>query len=92
MKSNYQMLVEIKDWKPQEHMIISEDEANFIISHFKIKERSDIELQNLRDFVVLYYSTQVKKTDSVVYMDEMDKMSAITYIIDDEKYHRGMEV
>lgn len=92
MKSNYQMLVEIKDWKPQEHMIISEDKANFIISHFKIKERSDIELQNLRDFVVLYYSTQVKKTDSIVYMDEMDKMSAITYIIDDEKYHRGMEV
>lgn len=92
MKSNYQMLVEIKDWKPQEHMIISEDEANFIISHFKIKERSDIELQNLRDFVVLYYSTQVKKTDSAVRMDEMDKMSAITYIIDDEKYHRGMEV
>lgn len=92
MKSNYQMLLGIKDWKPQTHMIISEDEANFIISHFKIKKRSDIELQNLRDFIVLYYSAHVKNIDGEVYMDEMDKMSAITYVIDDEKYHRGMEV
>lgn len=92
MKSNYQMLLEIKHWKPQQHMLITEDEANFIVSHFRIKDRSDIELQNLRDFVVLYYGTQVEKIDSAVRMDEMDKMSAITYMIDEEKYNRGMEV
>ena len=92
MKSNYQMLLGIKDWKPNEHGFISEDEANFIVSHFEIKERSDVELQNLRDFVVIYYGTHTKKTDNEVYMDEMDKMSAITYVIDNEKFLREMEV
>lgn len=86
MESNYQMLLGIKDWKPQRHMIISEEEAQYIVSHFQIKERSDIELQNLRDFVVMYYSTQERT------FDEMDKMSAITHMIDEEKMRRKMEV
>ena len=86
MKSNYQMLLGIKDWKPQRHMIISEEEAQYIVSHFQIKERSDIELQNLRDFVVMYYSTQERT------FDEMDKMSAIVHMIDEEKMSRKMEV
>ena len=91
MKSNYQMIMEIKDWKPFQHCIISEKEANHIREVFCIKDRTNVELQNLRDFVVIYYGMESKKHHEKSF-DTMDKMSAITYVIDNEKFNRGLEV
>lgn len=82
MKSNYQMLLSIKDWKPREFGFLCDDEIMHIRNVFKIYDRTDVELQNLRDFVVLF----------TLRTREPDKMSAITYVIDCEKVKRGMLV
>lgn len=95
MKTNFQMV------KTYEHNVknkgfCTEEEVNRIKEHFNIKNRQDIELQNLRDFIVMYYSNKSKEIDIVINYDEVmkisDAMSAITYIIDMEKINRGMEI
>ena len=94
MKSNYQMLVTFKDWTPQKWGWVTNDEVDIINKHFAIKERSSIELQNLRDFVVMYYSIKMDN-DSLTPREKFtqsDIMSAITGVIDIEKNRRGMEV
>lgn len=88
MDTNYHML-RLFEWHPQQYGICTAQEAKLIEDHFRIKERSAIELQNLRDFVVMYYATRIGQSNSD---EERDALSAITYIIDDEKMRRGMEV
>lgn len=86
MKSNFQMIREFKDFKPQSFGSITSEEMDKIKNHFAITERSNVELQNLRDFVVMYYSETTKSlTDS-------DVMSGIVGVIDLEKANRRMEV
>lgn len=95
MKSNYQMLVAFKDWTPNRTGWVNEDEIKTINEHFKLKERTDVELQNLRDFVVLYYSTHKINNDKLTPREkwiQMDIMSALTGVIDIEKVNRGLEV
>ena len=91
MKSNYQMLLTFKDFKPQNRGFVSGEEVETIEKHFCIKERTDVELQNLRDFVVMYYTMKMERKNAD-YFNQMDIMSAITFIIDSEKVNRGLEV
>lgn len=86
MKSNYQMLREFKDFIPQNFGFLTGEEVDKIKTHFAITERSDIELQNLRDFVVMYYGQIIKS------MKNADVMSGIVGVIDAEKVRRGMAV
>ena len=92
MDSNFKMLRTFK-YEPDAFGFCTAEEVDAIKNHFKIKERSDVELQNLRDFVVLYYA---KREDDATTRDSIlklaDTMSAITGVIDNEKFHRGMEV
>ena len=83
-KTNYYMLREF-DFKPKQFGILSDDEVKIITEHFQIKDRSDRDLQNFRDFVVMYYS---RKED----MESYDIMSGIVGVIDGEKMRRGLEV
>lgn len=83
MKSNYMMVLEMDEVRLQRFGFITNEEADLIRELFKIQDRSDVELQNLRDFIVLYYDENIK---------DINKMSAITAVIDDEKFKRGMEV
>ena len=94
MKSNYQMLVSFKDWTPNNIGWVNNDEIDTINEHFKIKERSSVELQNLRDFVVMYYGIKADNENLTPKerFIQMDIMSAITGVIDIEKNRRGMEV
>ena len=94
MKSNYQMLVSFKDWTPNKIGWVNNDEVDTINEHFKIKERSSVELQNLRDFVVMYYGIKMDddKLTARERFAQSDIMSAITGVIDIEKNRRGMEV
>lgn len=104
MKTNYQMLLDFEPFKFQNRGWISESETALIKKNFKIAERTDVDLQNLRDFVVMFYATKVKEemtfNDSLKEKDKkpdntfelMDKMSAIVAVIDEEKFHRGLEV
>lgn len=91
MKSNYQMLLLIKEWKPREFGFLCDDEIMHIRNVFKIYDRTDVELQNLRDFVVMYYALQFYEDKKSV-MSNNDKMSGICYVIDCEKVKRGMPV
>ena len=86
MKSNYQMLLAFEDFKPENKGFINMKEAKQIAEHFHIEERSDVELQNLRDFVVMYYGhKKADKDNTVNALYIMDKMSAIVYVIDEAK-------
>ena len=95
MKTNFQM-IRTYEHEPKNKGFCTEEEVNKIQEHFNIKNRENIELQNLKDFVVMYYSNKAKKMDIVKEYEEImkisDAISAITYIIDMEKINRGMEV
>lgn len=84
MDTNYKMLRDFKGFKPKRFGILDADEVREIRRHFRIGGRSNIGLQNLRDFVVLYYSKSKP--------EDMDIMSGIVGVIDEEKIKRGMEV
>ena len=91
MKSNYQMLLSIKKWKPRHFGFLLADEVKYLKDTFKISDRTDVELQNLRDFVVMYYSLKFY-TDKKGKISNNDIMSAICGVIDGEKMERGMSV
>ena len=88
-KTNFHMLREFK-MKPKHFGVLNSDEVKQIRNHFQIEERTNIDLQNFRDFVVMYYSRITN--DDIVDMERHDLMSGITGVIDDEKWNRGMEV
>lgn len=105
MKTNYQMLLDFEPFKFRKWGFINKNETEIIKKNFKIEERTDIELQNLRDFVVMYYTMKEKAdiafNDSLKEKDKnldntlfelMNKMSAIVAVIDEEKFKRGLEV
>lgn len=95
MKTNFHMLREF-EYNPENFGWCTEKEVENIVKHFQLKERSDVELQNLRDFVVMYYADQIEaarpKGIRGYVMELQDTMSAITGVIDQEKFERGMEI
>lgn len=96
MKTNFQMVREIKTWFPKETGIISNDEVKFIKETFCIKERSVLDLRNLRDFVVVLLNQWCDQIDFNTNRKEFakhyDRISAITMVIDTELVRRGEEV
>lgn len=90
MKSNYQMLLSIKKWKPKHFGFLLADEVKYLKDVFEIADRTDNELQNLRDFVVMYYSLKFYTDKNK--LSNNDVMSAICGVIDGEKMERGMEI
>ena len=85
-ESNFYMLRNFQ-FKPERFGVLTGDEVKIIQDHFKIKERSNIDLQNLRDFVVMYYANKTRDS-----LEVSDLMSGIVGVIDQEKFNRGMEV
>ena len=92
MKTNYQMLMELKEFKPYRQGILNNTEVTMLKAVLRLDERSDVELQNLRDFVVMYYSMKIEDATPKDRMTQMDIMSGICGVIDNEKWNRGMEV
>ena len=94
MKTNYQMLMELKEFIPFRQGILNNTEVTMLKAVLRLDERSDVELQNLRDFVVMYYSMKVDNANLTPKdrMTQMDIMSGICGVIDNEKWNRGMEV
>ena len=95
MKTNFHMLKSF-EYNPENYGFCTAKEVEQIEKHFCIKERSNVELQNLRDFVVMYYSLRTEsareKKDDNSYFKLHDTMSAITGVIDQNKWERGMEI
>ena len=84
-----------KAYVPAQKGIISEDEMMLVRKRLELEARSDIELQNIRNTVVMFYANMNQsdqKADPLALMASIDKMSAICAAIDMEKNKRGLPV
>ena len=81
-------------YKPKTRGFSTADEVATIRTALGIQHRTDIELQNVRNAVVMLYGQKADrvKSDVSACMEIMDAMSAIVQVIDDEKVKRGMPV
>lgn len=97
-KTDYRAIRELKEvYKPVQRGIVSGAETEQINAVLEIKSRNSIELQNVRDMVVMLYSrwseaARAKENCVQETMELMDAMSAICCVIDQEKFNRGLEV
>ena len=86
MKTNFQMLRELLEvYKPEQRGFLNQYEVELIKNTLCIDEMDILQLRNLRDFTVLHLSRSEKRED-------LDKMSAITHVIDSRIFGLGGEV
>lgn len=76
MRTNFQMVREFSDYMPAKRGFTSNEEMQRIAEHFGLAEMNGLELQNLRDFVVLFYTSN----DNL--FDKREAMLSITAVID----------
>lgn len=86
MKTNFQMIMDIREYRPETRGITSIKEIKMLMNHFGLDKMSFIELQNLRDMVVLMFREWMQDDRSKGEIDEMmsktDAMQSITCVID----------
>lgn len=86
MKTNFQMLRELLEkYHPVERGILSVHEMELVENTLHINEMDILQLRNLRDFTVAHMGRSNK-------MEDWDRMSAITYVIDSRIVELGGEV
>lgn len=86
MKTNFLILNELLNiYHPKERMIFSNGERELIRETLCIEQMDILALRNLRDFTVLYLDRDANRED-------WDRMSAITYCIDERIFELGGEV
>ena len=92
-KTNYQLISELdKVFTPQDFGVITNAEIQLIRCALQLDARDGLNLCNLRDMVVMYYHIKaLEREEGYSALLESDKMSAITYVIDDAKVDRGLE-
>lgn len=105
-KTDFHAIQELrKRYTPKTRGVVTDEEAKIIREVLEIGKRNGIELQNVRDMVVMLYGQwfneardqyiQAKNKDRQAFdksVEYLDAMSAITYIIDQEKFKRGIGV
>lgn len=95
MKTNFQMIMDIREYRPETRGCTSIKEINNLMNHFGLDKMSLLELQNLRDMVVLMYREwmQDQRNDDIdKYFELSDAMQSITCVIDHFKMKAGGEV
>ena len=86
MKTNYLMISDLLSvYHPKTRGFVNSDERNLIQDTLHLKEMNLLELRNLRDFTVLYMG----RSENI---EDWDRMSAITCIIDHCIIYLGGEV
>ena len=86
MKTNFQMLRELLEvYHPEEIGFLNKHEIMLIKQTLCIEEMDILQLRNLRDFTVLHLGRSEK-------MEDWDRMSAITHVIDSRIFDLGGEV
>ena len=86
MTTNHLMLRELREkYHPEERGFVSQQEADMIRETLCLEEMDILALRNLRDFVVVIMG----RSES---MEDWDRMSAITFIIDMQIIELGGEV
>lgn len=96
-KSTFQAVQGLHErFSPAKMHVISDKETRLIRAELELEARTDLEVQDVRDMAVMMYSQYAeiaeKKYGLVAMQTEMDAMSAICAIIDNEKVKRGMDV
>ena len=93
MKTNFQMIMDIRDYRPKTRGFTSGEEIKMLNKHFGLDKMSLLELQNLRDMVVMMYTHWMQDDRSKSEIDEMmfksDAMQSITAVIDMYKTKAG---
>lgn len=88
MRTNFLMLREFKDYHPADEFFTSNEEAKKIEEHFELEGRTALDLQNLRDMVVLWYNW-CNKMNPDKQDDNFSAMLSITSVIDMHIYKVG---
>ena len=90
------MILENQDYAPNKRGKTSEEEIGMLTRHFGLDKMSVLELQNLRDMVVMVYSSWIERSAETERQDLVYKQSqammSITAVIDMFKYKAGAEV
>jgi len=85
MKTNFQMIMSLEEkYNAMNHTrgVVTMKEIYLINSELCLDEMDELQLRNLRDFVVLAISGK----------DAMNKISAYTSVIDNKLFNKGYEV
>lgn len=86
MKTNFLMLRDLLgQYTPAHRGIVNRDEIELIESTLCIQDMDILQLRNLRDFTVAHLGCSEDLVD-------WDRMSAITYVIDDHITQLGGEI
>ena len=86
MNTNFIMLRELLEkYRPAQRGMISSCEYELVTKTLCINEMDILQLRNLRDFTVSHMDMSEK-------MEDWDRMSAITYVIDSRLVELGAEV
>lgn len=86
MKTNFQMLRELLEvYKPEQRGFLNTNEVELIKQMLCIDKMDILQLRNLRDFTVVHLGRSEK-------MEDWDRMSAITHVIDSRIFDLGGEV
>ena len=94
MKTNAQMIRELKDFKAKTRGFLTGEEVKLIADTLHINEMNELALRNLRDFTVIYYARLFDgcEDDLEKALIVMDTRSAITGVIDSRLWRMGCEV
>ena len=89
IRTNFQMIVEFKEYAPADEHVTSNDEIAKIADHFELAGKSRLDLQNLRDMVVLVYTNWLDDAEKNCedFRPIMSAMQSITTVIDHYKYN-----
>lgn len=91
MKTNLEMIRELDEvYTPERKHIVSVKEIDFISKHLCLNKMDKLQMFNLRDILVMWYSAKINndENDYKLKLTLMDKMSAIVCVIDSTLYNR----
>lgn len=79
-----EMIMELDEvYTPETKRVVNIKEIHLINEKLCLDNMDELQLQNLRDMVVMWYSSKIDSFDDFnLKLDIMDKLSAITNVID----------
>lgn len=96
MRTNFQMVRDLYWYEPENSGTTSMSEIKMLREHFGLDEMTKLELQNLRDMVVIMYSNWTREARSKNDWDEFDSkqdaMQSIVAVIDLALYGERQEI